>query len=78
MSGMPSSATSNPAFRSAPEENARPAPVISTARTESDAASPSSIAVSSRPNSGVQAFSESGRFSVSRPTAPDCSQMMVS
>ena len=75
---MPSSAGSNPAFRSAPEENARPAPVISTARTDSDAASPSSTWRSSRPNWGVHAFSESGRFRVSRPTAPDCSQMIVS
>ena len=32
---MPSSAGSNPAFRSAPEEKPRPAPVISTARTDS-------------------------------------------
>ena len=75
---MPSSASSKPAFRSAPEENPRPAPVISTARTESSAASRSMIVWRSNPSWGVQALSESGRLRVSRPTPADCSQMIVS
>ena len=78
MSGMPSSAGSKPAFRSAPEEKPRPAPVTSTARTESSAASPSTTCFSSPPNWAVHAFSVSGRFSVSRPTPSACSQITVS
>src|SRR5687767_14266010 len=58
---MPSSgAGSKPAFRSAPEENPRPEPVMRTARTDGSAASPSIACFSSRPKSRVQALSESG------------------
>src|SRR3954452_22664329 len=76
MSGRPSSGCgSKPDFRSAPEEKPRPAPVISTARTPSSAAVSVIACFSSRPNSSVHEFSESGRFSVIRPTPPSCSQM---
>src|SRR3954464_3179071 len=65
---MPSSAGSKPALRSAPEEKPRPAPVTSTERTESSAASFSTTLLSSWPNSAVQALSVSGRLRVRRPT----------
>ena len=78
MSGMPSSAGWNPALRSAPDENPRPAPVTTTARTDSCAASCSITCLSSRPNSAVHALRVWGRLSVNRPTAPVCSQMIVS
>ena len=68
---------SKPAFRSAPEENPRPAPVISTARTDGSAASSFTACLSSAPNSAVQAFSVSGRFSVIRPMPPDCCHWIV-
>jgi hypothetical protein len=79
MSGPPSSAApSNPAFRSAPDEKARPAPVISSARTESSSDARSTISLSSSPNSEFQALRLSGRLRVTRPMPPSCSQSMVS
>jgi hypothetical protein len=69
---------SKPAFRSAPDEKPRPAPVISTARTESSAARSFTTSPSSRPNLSVQAFIVSGRSSVIRPTPPSCSHFTVS
>ena len=79
MSGPPSSAApSKPAFRSAPEENARPLPVIRTARTDSSSAAFSTTSFSSSPNCWFHAFRLSGRSRVIRPTPPSCSQMTVS
>ena len=78
MSGSPSAAGSKPALRSAPEEKPRPAPVISTARTDGSAASSVTTCVSSSPNWAVQALSVSGRLSVIRPMPPSCSQITVS
>src|SRR3954468_6172268 len=68
---------SKPALRSAPLQNPRPAPVMSTARTESSAAAASTMSTSSLPNSAVHALIVSGRFRVMRPTPPSCSQMTV-
>ena len=48
--GGPPASGSKPAFRSAPEEKPRPAPVIITARTESSAAASSTAARRSCPN----------------------------
>ncbi len=69
---------SKPAFRSAPDEKPRPAPVTSTARTVGSAARSSTTSFISRPNSPVHAFSVSGRSSVIRPTPPSCSHFTVS
>ena len=75
---MPSSGCgSKPAFRSAPDENPRPAPVISTARTDGSAASSFTACFSSAPNSEVQALRVSGRLRVIRPIASDCSHWIV-
>ena len=68
-------AGSKPSLRSAPEEKPRPAPVISTARTDGSAASPSITDLISSPNWMVQALRLSGRLRVSRPRPSDTSQM---
>jgi hypothetical protein len=79
MFGIPSSGSgSKPLLRSAPDEKPRPAPVISTARTASSAASTVTTCFSSRPKSSIQALRESGRLSVTRPTPPSSSQMTCS
>ena len=64
--------TSIPAMRamSAPAENARPAPVSTTARTPGSAATSSSAARRSPINSGEKAFRASWRSSTSTCTAP--------
>src|SRR5579884_2421656 len=77
MFGRPSSAGSNPAFRSAPEEKPRPAPVITTARTAGAAASVWMRRPSSELSSRFMALRASGRLRVSHPTPPDCSQITV-
>src|SRR5271165_2934683 len=58
-------------LRSAPEEKARPAPVISSARTASSSAAPRSAASRSVPSCAFHAFSACGRFSsiVATPSA---------
>src|SRR5256885_332200 len=58
-------------------EQPRPAPVISTARTESSAAGPVTMSRSSAPNCAVQALSVSGRFRVIRPTPSATSHSTV-
>ena len=79
MSGLPSSARSvKPSLRSAPEENPRPAPVTSTARTDSSSAACWTTAFMSCPNCVFHALRVSGRSSVIRPTPPSCSHFTVS
>ena len=56
-------AADRPSLRSAPEQNARPAPVSMTARTWSSAATSVSTLSRSAESSLDQAFSRSGRFS---------------
>src|SRR3954462_6161622 len=51
---------------------------MSTARTLWSAAGPSMISRSAAPNSAIHALRVSGRFSVIRPTGPDCSHRTVS
>src|SRR3954451_6068453 len=68
---------SKPALRSAPEEKPRPAPWISTARTDSPADAAFTTSTSSLPNSAVHALIVSGLLSVIRPTGPSCCQMTV-
>ena len=63
---------------SAPEQNARPAPVSTIAPTESSAFHLSSCSRTSTPISGIMAFSRSGRLNVMIPTRPLCSAMMCS
>jgi hypothetical protein len=70
--------SSKPALRSAPEENARPAPVIDTARTSSSVLACSTTLRSSSPNCVFQAFIVSGRFSVIRSSPPRRSTSRVS
>src|SRR5262249_24499375 len=53
-----------PRARSAPAQNARPAPVTTIARTASSASHAANASASSRPIVGVYAFSRSGRLSV--------------
>jgi hypothetical protein len=67
-----------PALRSAPEENARPAPVIVTARTSGSPLAASTTALSSSPNRVFQAFIASGRSSVMRSSPPRVSTCRVS
>src|SRR5829696_4775262 len=56
--------------RSAPEENARPAPVRTTARTSSSSAAACTAASRSAPSCSSHAFSASGRSSAIRATPP--------
>ena len=60
---LASLAAARPSLRSAPEQNARPAPVSMTARTSSSAATSRSTVSRSDESSLDQAFSRSGRFS---------------
>src|SRR5712691_388672 len=61
----PRSRASRIAARSPPALKARPAPVSTTTRTSGSCAARSSDWLSAAPNSGLRAFSRSGRFSVS-------------
>src|SRR5713226_6029650 len=61
----PRSRASRIAARSPPALKARPAPVSTTTRTSGSCAARSSAWLSAAPNSGLRAFSRSGRFSVS-------------
>ena len=67
-----------PAARSAPAQNARPAPVTMIARTESSASAWSKAAMSSRAMSSVKALSFSGRLRVMVRTSSEVSQRIVS
>jgi hypothetical protein len=67
-----------PSDRSKPTQKARPAPVITMARTASCASARSSARHSSRRMARVIAFMRSGRCSVSVSTGPDRSQRRVS
>src|SRR3954447_5078722 len=69
-SGWPSGVGSKPALRSAPEENARPAPVMVTERTAGSVVASSTAARRSRPNWVSHAFIVSGRLSSMRSSAP--------
>src|SRR4029453_2548261 len=64
--------------RSAPEENARPAPASSTARTSSSCAAASSDGRRSLPSCSSQAFSASGRLSSILATPPARATFTVS
>ena len=63
---------------SAPEQNARPAPVRTIAPTESSVSQASSCPRTSNPISGIMAFSLSGRLNVIIPTRPLCSAIIYS
>src|SRR5215213_9987988 len=69
---------SPPPPRSAPAQNARPAPVTMTARTSSSASEASNASMSSRPISAVNAFRRSGRLSVMVRTPSATSEVIVS
>ena len=63
---------------SAPDEKPRPAPVISTERTEGSAQSSRIAWFSSRPNWSFQALSRSGRLSVISATDSSTLRLTVS
>src|SRR5215218_8521666 len=63
---------------SPPEQNARPAPVMISARIGARSANHAAAVVSSPISSGLIALSASGRFSVSVPTSPSISISRVS
>jgi hypothetical protein len=74
----PSAALSAPSFRSAPEQNALPAPVSMTARTASSPARSPRAASRSLDSALDQAFIRSGRFSTILAAAPDRYNSIVS
>jgi len=74
----PDSCASNTAEMSAPAQKPRPAPVTTTAPTDASASAASIASTSSALIRGVQAFSFSGRFSVSSTISSRCSWRICS